>query len=366
MPLFAALPADIEMWVGGGTSVVAGVHRDVSGSGDSRFDAMAQAEVGLRLARGPLYFRLDLDVQASSAPDGMPAFGFPGFLFPSWALPTRGLKIGPPEWAMLQIGREAHHVRLGIVSHPIGLEDWDNWNNYFPTFSTMINTVPGRMLGIEPGIIVGNGYEINVFGGIDLDMGDLKFKFDDPYSDVPVFGAGLTTMQELWGTWSGVALYPTLDYYVAVLALEFYPAESLWVDVNGSTGLVGVPDDAGNTTMKPWIGGELIANILPLEPLHPLVRVQGLVESDDALSSFLLTPQPTLGASAGLTYSPFPELKISLEGKVSKVEDDLMPGLFASVALRRVEPPPYAVSAPEDPPPEPPPAAAPVAETSVK
>ncbi|WP_437953137.1 hypothetical protein WME98_22355 [Sorangium sp. So ce296] len=314
--------------MGGGTSIVAGVHRDPPGA--LRLDAVAQAEVGLRLATESLYFRLDLDVQAASAPLGLPAFGLPAFVYPAWSLPAPELKIGPPEWAMLQIGREDYHLRLGIVSHAIGIEDWDSWTNYFPTFSTMISTVPGRMLGVEPGLVLGEGYEINVFGGFDLDV------------DAPTFGAGLTTMQALWSTWSGVAFYPTIDFYSAVVALELYPAEALSVSLDGSVGLVGVADEAGAIELKPWVGGEVIANVLPTLPIHPLFRVQALHEHEGALSAFLFAPQPSVSASAGLTFTPFDELKISLEGKASKVEDDILPGLFALVALRRPEPPPYA------------------------
>ncbi|AUX38401.1 MULTISPECIES: hypothetical protein [Sorangium] len=314
--------------MGGGTSIVAGVHRDPPGT--RRLDAIAQAEVGLRLASESLYFRLDLDMQATSAPLGLPAFGLPAFVYPEWSLPAQELKIGPPEWAMLQIGREDYHLRLGIVSHAIGIEDWDSWTNYFPTFSTMISTVPGRMLGVEPGLVLGEGYEINVFGGFDLDV------------DAPTFGAGLTTMQALWSTWSGVAFYPTIDFYSAVVALELYPAEALSVSIDGSVGLVGAADEAGAIELKPWVGGEVIANILPSMPIHPLVRVQALHEHEGALSAFLFAPQPSVSASAGLTFTPFDELKISLEGKASKVGDDILPGLFALVALRRPEPPPYA------------------------
>ncbi|MGK3988945.1 hypothetical protein WME99_38230 [Sorangium sp. So ce136] len=314
--------------MGGGTSVVAGVHRDPPGT--HRLDAFAQAEVGLRIASDSLYFRLDLDMQAASAPLGLPAFGLPAFVYPEWSLPAPELKIGPPEWAMLQIGREDYHLRLGVITHAIGIEDWDNWVNYFPTFSTMISTVPGRMLGVEPGLVLGEGYEVNVFGGLDLDV------------NAPTFGAGLTTMQALWSTWSGVAFYPTIDFYSAVVALELYPAEALTVSIDGSVGLVGLPDEAGATKLKPWVGGEFIANILPKVAIHPLVRVQGLHEPGGALSAFLFAPQPSLSASAGLTYAPFDELKISLEGKASRVEDDILPGLFALVALRRPEPPPYA------------------------
>ncbi|WP_438041031.1 hypothetical protein [Sorangium sp. So ce128] len=314
--------------MGGGTSVVAGVHREQPAA--LRFDALAQAEVGLRLASGSLYFRLDLDVQATTAPLGLPAFGLPAFVYPTWSLLTPGIKIGPPEWAMLQIGREDHHLRLGIITHPIGLEDWDGWINTFPTTSTMISTVPGRMLGVEPGLVLGEGYEINLFGGFDLDV------------DAPTFGAGLTTMQPLWSTWSGVALYPSIDFYSAVVALELYPAEALSVSIDGSVGLVGAADEAGAIALNPWVGGEIIANVLPKVAIHPVFRVQALYEPEGALSAFLFAPQPSVSASAGLTYTPFDELKISLEGKVSRVEDDILPGLFTLVALRRPEPPPYA------------------------
>ncbi|WP_437589915.1 hypothetical protein [Sorangium sp. So ce1000] len=32
--------------------------------------------------------------------------------------------------------REDRHLRLGTITHPIGIEDRDGWNNDFPACST--------------------------------------------------------------------------------------------------------------------------------------------------------------------------------------------------------------------------------------
>ncbi len=268
LPHLAALPADIDTWVGGGTSVVAGVHRDPPAT--LRFDALAQAEVGLRLASGSLYFRLDLDVQATTAPLGLPAFGLPAFVYPTWSLPTPGIKIGPPEWAMLQIGREDHHLRLGIITHPIGIEDWDGWINTFPTTSTMISTVPGRMLGVEPGLVLGEGYEINLFGGFDLDV------------DAPTFGAGLTTMQPLWSTWSGIALLSVDRFLLGGRRPGALPGRGADRVARRQRRAGGRGQRGGAIELKPWVGGEIIANVLPKVAIHPSFRIQALHEPGSA------------------------------------------------------------------------------------
>jgi hypothetical protein len=356
LPIFAALPADIDTWLGGSAYVISGAEGDSAGVGAKSFSARGQAEVDFRLATDSLYFRLDLDLRTAAPDPTGTALGVP-----SWAILDNGVRFGPPEWAMLQIGREAYHVRLGIVTKMIGLEDYDTSNNYFPTNGTMYLGSPGRMVGVETGLVLGDGYDVNIFGGIDWDYGGLDkncsgLSDEECYTGL-TFGADISTLQPLWGTWSGIFAYPKLDYYAAHIGGEVYPLEQLTLSVDTNAGLVGVPDAAGEVQMEPYWGGQLVANVLPLEPLHPMARVQWLIESNDAFSSFTFSPQPDVSASAGLAWNPFPEFKVTVEGKVSNVENHVNPGLFAMVALRRPEPPPYALPAP----PEPAPAAAPAA-----
>jgi len=302
------------------------VVRDATGLGPQSFGAVAQTELNFRLGSGPFYFRLDLDMQMASFDPDQTALGLP-----EWAVLTNGIKLGPPEYAMLQIGREDYMARLGIITHQIGLEDWDSWATYFPSRSTLFNVLPGRMLGVEPAIVVGEGYEIFAFGGLDLD-------YDLPDARAWVAGAGLTTLQEVWGTWSGVAAFPTLDYYVAATANEFYPMDELSFAVDGAVGLVGNGDGG---EFKQFFGADLVVNVLPAEVLQPSFRVQAFGDPDDAYANFYFE-QPSVSASAALTARLFDGwFKVSVEGKASKIADEIVPGLFTMASLHRPEPPPF-------------------------
>jgi hypothetical protein len=309
----------------------------------------------VRLAQGPFFFRLDLDLQAVTPdPEGI-ALGLP-----QWAVLDRGLKLGVPEWAMLQIGREDYHVRLGIITHMIGFQDWDPWNNYFPTYSTNYNMVFGRTAGIEAGVVLGEGYELNVFGGNDLDYGGFDTgctRDDTPYDCALglVFGAGFTTVQTRWATWSGVAAYPNLNFYAANLAVELYPASYLSIVVDGSTGFIGLEDDAGDVFMNPYGTGQIMVNVLPAEVVQPAFRVEALYQKDGAMDA-LLGPayvNPELSAGAAVNVRPLEGFRVSLEGKVSYLGGELLPGLFSMVTLIRPEPLPYEATYPEEAPEEP-------------
>lgn len=350
LPTFAALPADIaniDTWFGGSASVVTGVEGTSAGVDAARnFNASAQAEVDFRIASGPLYFRLDLDLR--TAGPGAARFAQ---TVPTWSKTDDStLKLGPPEWAMLQLGQDTYHGRIGIVTRMIGLEDWDTSNNYFPTTGVMYQIAPGRMAGLETGVVLGAGYEVNVFGGIDLDYGGLDescsgLSDGECYTGL-TFGADFTTFQPLWSTFSGVAFYPKLDYYAAIIAGEIYPLPELTVSLDTNVGLLGTPGATGEIELQPYWGGQLVVNVLPAEPLHPMARIQGLIQSRDTVDNFL-GPQPNIGASAGLAWNPFPEFKITAEGKVSHVDDHVNPGVYMMVALRQPEPPPYAAKVPE-------------------
>jgi hypothetical protein len=60
---------------------------------------------------------------------------------------------------MVQFGRE-QHARLGIVNPNLGVEDWDPWINYAPTYSNnFVYVGAGRFLGADVGFSTDSGYE---------------------------------------------------------------------------------------------------------------------------------------------------------------------------------------------------------------
>lgn len=347
LPIFASLPADIDTWVGGGAAIVTSVERNSGGLNARSYTAYGQAELDFRLEGGPWYFRLDYDVQFSSPPN---------FILPDWAEVEPGVKLGPPEWAMLQYTlQDRYKFRVGIITHQMGYEEFDEWNTLFPTKSSAYNVVPGRMLGLEAAISLESGHDIFAFGGCDLDFGgcytasDLDGDgSDDGFNTTAmVVGAGVSTLQATYGTWSGIAAFPSMKYYTAIPAFEFYPHEDFWFAVDGAAGLVGVPDAAGETTHYGFIGGTVTLNPFPLMAIHPLFRFQGMVDPHDAVLNGLFVDVPELAASAALTASPFPEFKISVEAKASKYGDQVVPGLYTAITLRRPEPATYTARFPE-------------------
>lgn len=344
------------MWFGGGAGIVTTVERDSTGVGPNTYGASAQAELGYRAQSGSTYFRLDWDLQLGSNDAAKVAAGYP--YYPPWTEIDDGVKIGIPEWAMVQLDFDPIKLRLGIVTHAIGLEDWDSWNTYFPSKSTTFNLVPGRMGGVEVAYVLGSGYELTAFAGCDFDWGgcipydeDGDGENDIEAGDGFTVGAGVTTSQDFYGTWSGIAAYPTLPYYVGVLALELYPLEELWIAVDGATGIIGGEDEAGNSTNNFFLSGGLTANVLPEEIVYPMFRFQGLIDPDDGAwgGGF-----PKISVGAGLSSSPVDGFKISVEGKVSSYGElspygvDIVPGFYTSITLIRPEPPPFSAKYEEE------------------
>lgn len=343
------LPTDVDTWFGGGAAIVTSVERDSSGLDAQSYGAFAQTELDFRLESGQVYFRLDFDLQTVASGPGNTTAGYN--TYPLWAELDQSVKFGPPEWAMLQLNLDPIKLRLGIMGHAIGFEDLESWNTYFPTKSTSYTLLPGRMAGVETAFTLGSGYDLFAFAGCDLDWGGCIAWDDDgdgvndhESGDGLLGGFGVTTLQDYYGTWSGVALYPTINYYVAGIAVEFYPLDAFSIVVDGDTGLVGLEDEEGELKHNFFLTGGLTVNVLPSEVVHPMFRVNGLVDPDDAAwgGSF-----PTLSASAGLSTSPFTGFKISVEGKAARYGDDIVPGLYTSISLARPEPPPYSAKYPE-------------------
>jgi hypothetical protein len=311
--LFArpAFAGDTTFWYGGAVSTGAALDRD-PGLQVLPF----QAEVDARVETGPIYARVDLNI-----------FPFSDGYTSDFSFDDAATIIGVPdptmipEWAMLQVGSEKYKVRLGVTNPNMGLEDWDTWNNYLPTYSTTFSAAtPGRILGAEPAMSFDDGTEIFAFGGYDLDWAE------------PVAGAGVWSEQEGWATWSGVATYPRLNMHEAVIAAEVYPFEQLWITVDGVVGVSG---------RDVFTGGQLVLNIAPEQVVTPVVRLEGLIDPNEALGGWE-GGVPKATASVGLRAHPTEFSQLAFEGKMTTFGEGFTEGgMFLRLDFFTPEPPIY-------------------------
>ncbi len=285
---------DLATFVGGAAHVSA----DATAAGDT---LGGEAEVDLRAEQGPLYIRVDLDYQSSltdPATDG-----------------DTVLAEVMPEWAMVKATIGPGYVKAGVVTAGIGLEDWDPWNNYLPTYSLWFaGGSPGRLIGGQAGLTVGDGGDLFAFGGYDVDYGAVAA------------GAGINVEQDAWGTYSGLAVYPSLDYdgdgtagafLEVVSATELYPSEKLTLTLDGGVGL-----NEGHLVGA----AQLLGVLLPEGIVSPTLRVEGRLDPD----AFSGLPAGT--ASAGAKSTLFDHLVLMGEAKETFFGDGVNDfGLYVSV-----------------------------------
>jgi hypothetical protein len=320
-----ASAGELETWVGG---AVAGGVTAFTESGVASADAVTtQAEVDGMVGWGWGHARVDLDVHLDPnaiGQDGGEVLAYPSVAagFPLW-----------PEWAMVQLGREKKHLRLGIFNPNIGVEDWEPWNNYAPTYSNNFTWVgSGRFLGADAGISTGGGYDLFAFGGYDIDW------------DSVGGGVGVATAQDAWSTWSGVVVYPefagggcpggedTCFNAFAQLAVEVYPADPLWVVVEAYPGVKG-----GSF----YTSTQLVVNVIPEAVVNPFARAEVLLDPD------AVTGSPGHTASLGVRTDTPGFLRAMLEAKsvfLPGGTTDL--GVAVTLAVHRPEPSPYSFTDP--------------------
>lgn len=312
-----ALAADLETFVGGAVS--AGVSATAETGVSSADGLTTQVEVDGAVGWGWGHARVDLDLHVD--PNTLGNDGATFYAYPSlW-----------PEWAMVQLGRK-QHVRLGVLNPNIGLEDWDPWINYAPTYSSNFVFVgSGRFLGADAGISLDDGTDLFVFGGYDVDW----------FS--PGGGVGAASAQDAFATWSGVVVYPTFAgggcpggdetcfNAFAQLAVELYPADPLWIAVEAYPGIKG---GSFYTTTQ------LVANIVPEAAVNPFVRGELILDPDG------VTGSPGHTASVGARTDVPEWLRASLEARVALAGDVVDPGVFLTVAVHRPEPSPYSFTDP--------------------
>lgn len=286
---------DNFFFVGGGLAVNPGFSRDT-------FSLGGEAEADLRFGAGMVSGRLDLDFTADVLPD---------FAIVEAAPDVPVINIVRPEWAMIEVAGDSWAARGGIVNAAFGLEDWDAWALYLPTHGQYFDASPGRMAGSEFGWTFGeDGPTVTVGGGYDMD-------YEEPTAEVNV-----NYESDGWATWSGVAAYPTINTYVAVLGAEAYPADFLTVALGGLAGM-----GEGSTFADASVYGVF----LPEAIINPTIRVEGSYDPDG------WTGAAPWAVSAGGAIVPVDWAKFLVEAKVLGTTGEPVPGVYASLCVYRPE-----------------------------
>ncbi len=299
-----AVANEPEAWVGAGLTTGAVIDGDGVGAYPT-----SQLEVNARMGAGQVMGRLDLDVHF----DPIEAAEGP-------ALPY------PPEVAFVQLGRTHGRVRLGVTAPNFGLQEWDERDNYLPSFSTGWALQNGQNVGIEPGWAFDDGTEVFAFGGWDLAWA------------TPSAGAGVATEQESWGTWTGAFVMPDLDYTALFTANEVYPHDLLWLTVELDGGVVA----------KDWFaGGQLVANLAPESIVGGAVRFD-VHHATSGVEAALGVPVPPFVATAAARARPNDWLLVALSGSLAVERGGgLAPGALLLVDLHVPEPEGFDQVAPE-------------------
>lgn len=272
----------VETWMGG--MVTTGLDVVAAGGEVSPSTILSQAEADLRVASGDWFFRVDLDYHFD--PVSLTGDNEGYTLAPHYPL--------PPEYALVQYGKK-FHIRAGVTNPDFGMQEWDEANNYLPTYTGAWSFANGQNLGIEPGITFDDGTDLFAWGGYDLAW----------FS--PQVGLGVQTEQDLFGLWSGAFYMPALGYAGLISAQELYLTDWLWLSSEIDLGAAGGGILAG---------GELSAVVLPDGVAGGAVRFEELY-ADDELTTALETTAPQHVLSAALSADPTEWAHVALEGKQS-------------------------------------------------
>ena len=280
-----------DFWAGGG---VAGRGFFTPSSG---YLGSAEAEADGLYNSDVINARVDIDFTAVYAPE-----------FGVTEVPpdVPVINIVRPEWAMIEAHGDSWAARGGIINASFGLEDWDDWMLYMPTHGQYFAVSPGRMAGSEFGYTLGNGVTLTIGGGYDLDF------------ESSTVEANVNYEADSWGTWSGVAVYPELDTYEAVIGAEAYPHEALTLALGGMGGMAGE---------SPFALGSLYAVVLPEGIVSPTARFEGAFDPDG------YTGASTWNVAIGGAVKPVDWAKLSVEAKVSGSADVVEPGAYFSLSL---------------------------------
>lgn len=291
----AALAADV--WIGGGAS--AGVAYEGGAIAPMATSTVSQVELDATLDADRLSAAAEIDVHIDPAA-------------PAWddQIPVEALWV--------QYTGENGYFKAGISTPDIGLEGWDDWENYLPSLSaTFDGAAVGRVLGVELGKPLDEGGQVFVFGGADLD-------WSSPYEGAwePTGGIGYSSEQEAWATWSGVYMRPGLEQYGLLAAIEIYPHEKVWVSVDGTASLLDT---------APFVSGQLVVNILPDTLVTPVVRVEGIYDPKDAVGAGY-----DMSASVGARVQPVDWARVNLEGKAYVGGGTVSPAAYLTLDVFRL------------------------------
>ncbi len=308
--LFDVALADPPVSVGGAVAVrpsyapvTGGSSLDVPGLG-------GEVEGDLTFTKGIVSGRFDLDVQGTVLPTLGIVNAPPGF----------PVNIVRPEQAQIQVGGDTWLARGGVLNANLGLDDWDEWLNYLPTWGESFGPSPGRMAGAEVGRVFGDGGpEIDVGGGLDMD------------SVLPIAEASVDYQGTNWTTDSGFAAYPTTGAYMIVASGTVSPAPVVTIALDGLAGIA-----PAGTAETAYAGLTVDGVFLPQLCVQPTVRVEGQFDP----SGF--TGNAPWTASIGGALEPTSWSKILVEGKLigSPIASDATPtpALYASFAVFRPDP----------------------------
>jgi hypothetical protein len=298
-PARAGDDEDVGFWAGGQITTGAQVAPEGVGT------ILSQAEVDARWANDLLFVRLDLDYHFDPywfAPkDAAVNDGYP--LAPHYPL--------PPEFAMLQVGRDRYHLRLGVTEPGMGMQSWDERDNYLLSYSIGWALTNGQNAGVEPGIVFDDGTEIFAFGGYDL--GFLT----------PGFGAGVDTEQEAWGTWTGFFALPQYKYALLISDTELYPLDQLWLCGEVLAGVSG---------KDPILGAQLTAAVFPESVVNGAIRVEHEF-TPDAEEEAYGAPLPVTDVAAAIKTDAIPLVHLGVEGKATWPVEATQPYLTGTLLV---------------------------------
>lgn len=285
---------DLKVWVGGGIGGAVGY-------ADKAVEGEVHSEVDFRFGWRKSFVRLDLDLNYDPV--------------------NNELIYAAPEWAMASTQFGPLIVRGGLFSSNVGLEDWDRWNNYLPTYSVGFNNASvGRVLGVE---LAGNVGDVQIAGAIGSDI-----DFASPAHSLHL-GLFVWTERDTWSTWSGVYVYPLDGWFETQLSFEWYPHDLFWISLDGGVGLSG---------KAPWATGQLVLNVAPEWYVQPVLRGEYVFDPDHAALGGWEEGVPDATASVGLRVAPHELVQIQLEGKALFADNRFIPGFYASVDFYRPEP----------------------------
>ncbi|MCB9688841.1 MAG: hypothetical protein H6738_21960 [Alphaproteobacteria bacterium] len=278
-----AWAGSVDTWVGGRASTGVGVD---SVSGVST--VLSQVELDATAAGDVWSARLDLDYHFVPVSLSHPDTNGPFEPIPAYPL--------PPEEASLTLGGGAPQLTLGVTNPNLGLQEWDEGDNYLATYTRAWDFSNSQNLGLQPSWNFDSGLQLFAFGGWDMGW----------YT--PGFGLGWAYEGDSYGTWSGGFYLPAYEHGMFYWANEFYPADALWIAVEPNIGVSG-----GGLV----VGTEAVLNVFPEGVVAGALRVEAQYTTDTAaewqLTELETAPMDPLRVTVGGRTDPTDWLHLALD-----------------------------------------------------